>query len=281
MSTGAPPNDAPDRGVASLQERSLPPAHRPQMVAGNPRAHLQCAVIMVPGGSSMVYDAGHWNGEHCLKVVRELITGDAIDLLIISHSDADHLGDGARNYNEKRVRHTILAGEPRTTASWRNLVDALADEVKEGGSVLNLQSLPLVPGATVPLGEAVVTLVAGWPRWDAPGPTPSERLNAISIVVRLEYRGRSILFTGDTVRRRLDDDDDACKDAEQVMVERHGAGQVRLKSDVLITSHHGANNDSATDPRRAVCRERDMQPSYRGPTRRASVGLLDLDLELW
>ncbi len=191
------------------------------------------AVITVPGGASMVYDAGHWNGEHCLKAVRELITGDAIDLLVISHSDADHLGDGARIFNEKRVRHTILAGEPRTTAS-------------------------------VPLGEAVVTLVAGWPRWDGPGPTPSERLNAISIVVHLEYRGRSILFTGNTVGRRLDDDDDACKDAEQVMVERHGAGQVLLKSDVLIASHHGANNDSATDPRRAVCRERDMPPSYRG-----------------
>jgi beta-lactamase superfamily II metal-dependent hydrolase len=81
-----------------------------------------CAVITVPGGSSMVYDAGHWNGEHCIKAVRELITGDAINLLVISHSDADHLGDGARILNEKRVRHTILAGEPRTTTSWRNLV---------------------------------------------------------------------------------------------------------------------------------------------------------------
>jgi competence protein ComEC len=125
-------------------------------------------------------------------------------------------------------------------------VDALADEVKEGGSVLNLQSVPLVPGATLPLGEAVVTLVAGWSRWDGPGPTPSERLNAISIVVRLEYRGRSILFTGDTVGRRLDDADDACKDAEHAMVERHGADHVLLKSDVLIASHHGANNGSAT-----------------------------------
>ena len=82
--------------------------------------------------------------------------------------------------------HDSGGGEPRTTVSWRYLVDALADEVKEGGSVLNLQSVPLVPGATVPLGEAVVTLVAGWPRWDGPGPTLSERLNAISIVVRLE-----------------------------------------------------------------------------------------------
>lgn len=127
-----------------------------------------CAVITVPGGHSMVYDAGHWLGQHCVRAVRELVTGDTIGLLVISHSDADHLGDAARILREKRVLYTILAGEPRTTASWRNFVDALADEVRDGGSVLNVQSMPLVPGTTLPLGEAVVTLVAGWPRWDDP-----------------------------------------------------------------------------------------------------------------
>jgi competence protein ComEC len=193
----------------------------------------------------MVYDAGHWNGRHCIGAVRELVAGDTIDLLVISHSDADHLGDGARILAEKNVRYTILAGEPRTTATWRSFTGALADQVKAGGSVFNLQSMPLVPGTTLSIGEAIVTLVAGWPRWDGPGLTASERLNAISIVVRLDYRGRSVLFTGDTVGRRLTDDDDACKDAEKVMVDRHNAGEVSLKSDVLIAAHHGANNGSA------------------------------------
>jgi competence protein ComEC len=106
--------------------------------------------------------------------------------------------------------------------------------------------VPLVPGTTIPLGEATVTLNAGWPVWTDPGPTDSERRNAISVVVRLEYRGRSVLFTGDTVGGRLTDFDDACKDAEKVMVDRHNAGQVSLKADVLIASHHGGNNGSAT-----------------------------------
>ena len=205
-----------------------------------------CVVVRAPGDHFMVYDAGHWNGRHCINAVRELVTGDTIDLMVISHSDADHLGDGARILNEKRVMQTILAGEVRDTGSWNNLVDALADEVKDGGSVFNLQSVALVPGTTLPLGEAVVTLIAGWPRWTDPGPTDSERRNAISIVLRLEYRGRSVLFTGDTVGRRLTDDDDACKDAEKIMGDRHNAGQVSLKSDVLIAAHHGANNGNAT-----------------------------------
>jgi beta-lactamase superfamily II metal-dependent hydrolase len=194
----------------------------------------------------MVYDAGHWQGQHCIKAVRELVTTDTIELMVISHSDADHLGDGARILNEKRVRQVILAGEPRDTGSWDSLIKALAEEIKDGASVLNLQSVPLTPGTTLPLGEATVTLVAGWGQWTDPGPTESERRNAISVVIRLAYRGRSVLFTGDTVGRRLDDDDTACKDAEQVMVNRHTAGTVLLTSDVLVASHHGANNGSAT-----------------------------------
>ena len=91
-----------------------------------------------------------------------------------------------------------------------------------------------------------MTLVAGWSRWTDPGPTASERANAISIVVRLEYKGRSILFTGDTVGKRLTDDDLACKDAEKIMVDRHNVGTVSLKADVLVASHHGGNNGSAT-----------------------------------
>jgi beta-lactamase superfamily II metal-dependent hydrolase len=163
----------------------------------------------------MVFDAGHWNGQHCIKAVRELIPGPAIDLMVLSHSDADHLGDSARILNEKQVRLTMLAGEPRTTTSWKDLVTALSTEVAAGGSVHNLQSVELVPGRTIPIGPATVTLVAGWARWTDPGPTPAERANAISIVVRLDYKGRSVLFTGDTVGKRLTDDDQACKDAEK------------------------------------------------------------------
>ena len=237
---GAPPPGAPRPAMAALEMEDDDVYVR--VVDVGPGL---CAIVRAPDNHFMVFDAGHWNGQHCISAVRELVTEDTIDLMVISHSDADHLGDGARILTEKRVRQTILAGEVRTTGSWTSLVDALAEEVKQGGSVHNLQSVPLVPGTTMPLGEAVITLVAGWPVWTDPGPTESERRNAISIVVRLDYRGRSVLFTGDTVGRRLTDLDDACKDAEKVMVDRHTAGEVSLKSDVLIASHHGGNNGSA------------------------------------
>jgi beta-lactamase superfamily II metal-dependent hydrolase len=120
-----------------------------------------CAIVRAPGDHFIVYDAGHWVGQHCITAVRALIPTNIIDLLVISHSDADHLGDAARILEEKAVRQTLLAGEPRDTTSWKTLVAALASEVAEGGSVHNLQSVPLVPGSTIPLGEATLLLLLG------------------------------------------------------------------------------------------------------------------------
>jgi beta-lactamase superfamily II metal-dependent hydrolase len=54
-------------------------------------------------------------------------------------------------------------------------------------------------------GDAAVIMVAGWADWTEPGATECERRNALSIVVRLDYWGRSVVLTGDTVGRRLND----------------------------------------------------------------------------
>jgi hypothetical protein len=75
-----------------------------------------------------------------------------------------------------------------------------------------------------------------------------------SIVVRLEYRGKAVLFTGDTVGRHLGDPPDACRAAEAEMVAR--ADKVPVKSDVLIAPHHGADNGSAD------CFIQAVHPSY-------------------
>jgi hypothetical protein len=99
-----------------------------------------------------------------------------------------------------------------------------------------------------------VTLVAGWGEWTKPGPDASERRNAVSVVVRLEYRGGSVLFTGDTVGRRRDDHDSVCKDAERRMVDN--AANVPIASDVLLGPHHGGNNASAT------CFIREVDPTF-------------------
>ena len=206
----------------------------------------------------MVYDAGHWHGERCLKAVRELVPlGGTIDLLIISHSDADHMGDADKILKKFDVKQIIWTGFFRDKEFWKVVNEAIADEHEyAGASVLNLQSDDIEPGTEFALGDATVTFVAGWPKWTYSKLSPSERRNAISIVVRLEYRGHSVLFTGDTVGRRTDDLPNACKDAEKIIVGRHKDGTVPIGSDVMLAPHHGGNNGSSS------CLIEAVNPSY-------------------
>ncbi len=204
-----------------------------------------CTVTTVPGDHYMVYDTGHWFGKRCLSAVREIVGDKPIDLLVLSHADSDHLGDADLILQEFEVRRILRTGDRRpTTNTWLDANEAIGKEATADASVMNLQTMELVPGTTIPLGDATVTLVAGWGKWTDPGPTAAEKRNAISIVVRLDYRGSSVLFTGDTVGRRIPDLDSACKDAEERMV--LNVATAPLKADVLLAPHHGANNASST-----------------------------------
>lgn len=205
-----------------------------------------CTITAAPGGRYMVYDAGHWSNRQCIDAVRDVVTTGVIDLLVISHADSDHLGNAAAILEEFEVRRIITTGYQRwDTATWRAMQEAIAAEVLySGASVQNLRTAPLVPGSTIALGDATVTLVAGWPEWTATsGLSLAERRNAISIVLRLDYQGHSVLYGGDTVGRRSGDSASVCKDAEAAMVQN--AATVAIKADVLIAPHHGADNGSA------------------------------------
>lgn len=202
-----------------------------------------CTITRVPGDLYMVYDAGHWSNKRCLDAVQELVVGDRITLMIISHADSDHHGNAADILDKFDVRQIMRTGDPRTSNTWKATNDAIGNEAKSGASIHNLQSAPLFFGAEFPLGPATIKTVAGWPVWEGTGPTPSELRNAISIVVRLEYQGKSVLFTGDTVGRRLGDPDTACKDAEKAMVDN--VSNVPIRSDVMIAPHHGGNNGNS------------------------------------
>jgi beta-lactamase superfamily II metal-dependent hydrolase len=206
-----------------------------------------CSITRIPGDPDpyfMVYDAGHWTGSQCIDAVREIVGDSYIDLMVISHSDSDHHGQASKILEEFRVANIIVTGERRETETWKRTNSAIAEEAAYDASIMNLQTSRLIPGTMLALGDATVTLIAGWPRWEEPGPTPSELRNAISIVVKLTFAGHSILLTGDTVGRRKEDPDSSCKDAEKVMVER--APQVPLKADILTAPHHGGNNGSST-----------------------------------
>jgi hypothetical protein len=115
----------------------------------------------------------------------------------------------------------------------------------------------VAPGDSFAVGAARATFVAGWgdgnltvgPH-DVPLPDDAARNNVLSIVIRLEYGGHSVLITGDTLGRAQGNPASVCSYAERIMA--GNAAAVPIDSDVLIGQHHGADNSTSTCFIRAV-----------------------------
>ncbi|HYE63534.1 MAG TPA: MBL fold metallo-hydrolase [Phycisphaerales bacterium] len=214
----------------------------------------ECCVVSLPDGQFIVYDAGNFQdkGRSAMRAINEIIPdGSEIALLVLSHSDADHLGAVPAICEQYAVRRVIRGGTGHS-ATWLAADAAIAEEREEGCHDINLASVMLPPGSTFKYGDVFVTVVCGFDRppadWDIRG--DAEAKNAGSIVVRMEYRGRSVLFCGDSVGRHNDDPTDTLIAAEKFMVEMSPV--VKLQSDAMIAPHHGADNGSSTAFIRAV-----------------------------
>jgi len=208
-------------------------------------------VTRMPGDHYMVYDAGHWNAvDEVMEGIRSVIPeGETIDLLIISHSDADHLSavdDILDTYKVTRVIRTGL--ERPDTVNWKNANNAIIDARTDDNTLdINLKNFDFPHGATYRFGDTYVTKVTGFYKppsdWDLT--STSEKRNANSIVIRLYFKGKSILFAGDAVGRHSGQDTDDSIATEKFMIENSVV--IPIDSDVLIAPHHGADNGSSTD----------------------------------
>lgn len=205
-----------------------------------------CVVASFPGGHDLLFDAGHWRSTTCRSAVAELVQDRVLDLVIISHGDSDHLGELPEILSDTSARRILHTGDARTAATWRQAMTAIEEEGREGATVLNLSRQAIAPGTVFQLGPANVTILAGWSEWDrarSTGPlTQGELHNVISIVARVEYRGTSILVTGDTIGRAIRSPPATCDHAERFMRQQNAAG---LRADILVAPHHGGDNGSS------------------------------------
>ena len=216
------------------------------------------SITKMPGPHYMVFDAGLVSrSDHIVAQMKELMGTDrVIDLLVISHTDSDHLGAIPAIFDEFEVRTVLRSGLVRCadnqTCRWRTSQNKIRAAVDQGKTVdLNLGFIPIGLGYTFNFGEAAVQFVSGFHTppvdWGVSG--LSDVRNAGSIVVRLEYDGKSILFTGDEFGKEpgLDEPMEA---AEKFMVDNQATRPIQ--SDVLIAAHHGADDASSTDFLKAV-----------------------------
>lgn len=211
-----------------------------------------CCVIQTPGNHYAIYDAGRWNGDsrnHAVATVQSIIPpGSNVDLLVLSHSDADHLGAVPEICHTYNVRKVLRTGFERDTGTWRDADAAIQNEVVNHGCTdIRLTEYAYPRGAVIPIGDAFIQFIGGWKEspaeWGLGGRDESEHRNAINIVVKLTYRGKSVLFGGDSVGRHIGDLNHVCIAAEKAMCDWNDV--IPLKSDVIIAPHHGADNGSS------------------------------------
>ena len=202
------------------------------------------AVLVRTRHHLLVYDTGPQysrDNDAGLRVLLPLLGNRGerrIDLLVLSHRDADHVGGAA----------SVLAGQP---------VAALQSSLEPGHALLAQAARLGVPASRCDAGQ----------RWSWDGvafewlhPTPQEhgaarKSNALSCVLRIaDSAGRSVLLTGDI---------EAPQEAALLQRLRAGIGPT-LASTVLLVPHHGSRTSSsaefidAVQPRIAV-----VQAGYR------------------
>lgn len=212
-----------------------------------------CAVAVIPGNHFVIYDAGNYKdkGKQTFSKIEELIPfGSEVDLLVLSHSDSDHLGAVKEICEAYTVKKIVHSGRHRSSATWQEADTAIQKEKKEGCTEVNLHDQDLPVGETENLGEASLTWVFGFSEPPKDWITryklkDDEQMNVGSIVARLGFHGKHILFCGDLVGRHRDDPPGTCIAGERAIVDN--LENIPIRSEVLIAPHHGADNASSED----------------------------------
>jgi competence protein ComEC len=181
-------------------------------------------LLVAPSGETMLVDSGNWqdDGEYVLQYLRrQNVT--RIDHLVTSHADADHIGGHAaviEHYETEAdgVGAVYDPGVASTTQTYDEYLDAVER--------YNVTLYRVATGDELPVAGVNATVLA----------PPAERLadgerNENSVVLSVDYRNHSFLFTGD-----------AEHEEESYLLERYGA---RLNATVLKAGHHGSRSSTS------------------------------------
>ena len=187
------------------------------------------ALVTMPDGTTLLIDGGgrpSFLGQAASsRRIGETVVSEylwwrglsEVDYVVATHADADHmdgLNDVLRNF---RVRSVLVARTPTDDSEFKKLSETAREmrtplETIEAGDIIRFKSV-----------EIRVL-------WPPPSEVRSD--NNSSIVLRIQFGERSILFTGDIE-----------KAAEGSLV----AAQQPLRADVVKVPHHGSRT-SSTNP---------------------------------
>ncbi len=174
--------------------------------------------LRTPRGRWVLVDAGPPSGERLLSALRRRGVR-SIDLHVVSHPDADHVGGSAHLLRGLRVRGVVGPGAVRGDGPWREALH-VADSVGTPWRVVRAGE-----GVTIDGVRLGVLHPSGSPP-DTPFPDP----NSASVVLDVDWRGHRLLFMGDA----------------PAWVERALALDL-VPVDVLKVGHHGSLTSTSVE----------------------------------
>jgi competence protein ComEC len=185
--------------------------------------HGQAILAQLPGGVSILFDAGSINktdvGTRIVAPFLDYSGTSGIDAIVISHNDSDHI-----NGIPEIVRHCKVG------AVYAN--DAFFEDADHWGTARFLRQSLLEEGLAVrrltegldPAPKTGVKFI-----WPSPRIAQDQQLcdNDKSLVTLIEFAGRKILL---------------CSDIEEFAQEEVLRLYPNLKADIVVAPHHGSRN---------------------------------------
>jgi competence protein ComEC len=178
-------------------------------------------LLRSPSGKQILIDGGPND-----RVIEQLGTrmsffDRSLDMVVLTHPDHDHSGGLPAVLRRYRVDKLLITGIVKKESAYDDIL-VLAKQKK----------IPLFiadPAQDITLGDGV-TLDLIWPPATLAG-TEVEAANETSVVMRVSFHAKSILFTGDIEAG-----------AERDIL----ASGADIDADVLKVAHHGSKTSSAT-----------------------------------
>ncbi len=188
------------------------------------------ALIELPQGKRVLVDGGGFSyfsnfdtGEYIVAPFLWQKKIMDIDMVVLSHPESDHMNGLVYIFKNFKVKKFIKNCDTREISAYKDLMKAVTVNKSEIEIISDKEKKINISGACLDFFNPFIKCTnAGEPHKD---------LNNNSVVFRLSFKKRSILFPGDIMI-----------DAEKKIVLTENKN---LRSNVLISPHHGSSTSSS------------------------------------